>query len=66
MTKKQFQLTPLSPIVQIQLPDGRALAGPRGAKVGEFLEAVKKDFSAPIVAAVINNELHELTYPIDM
>jgi uridine kinase len=66
MTKKQFQLTPLSPNVQIHLPDGRALTGPRGAKVGEFLEAVKIDFSAPIVAAVINNELHELTYPIEM
>ncbi len=66
MTKKQFHLTPLPPTVQIHLPDGRALAGPRGAQVGEFLEAVKKDFNAPIVAAVINNELHELTYPIEM
>lgn len=66
MTKKQFHLTPLSPTAQIHLPDGRALTGPRGAKVGEFLETVKKDFEAPIVAAVVNNELHELTYPIEM
>lgn len=66
MTKKQFQLTSSSPTVQLHLPDGRALTGPRGAKVGDFLEAVKKDFDAPIVAAVVNNELHELTYPIEM
>ncbi|MBI5933251.1 MAG: nucleoside kinase [Chloroflexi bacterium] len=66
MTKKQFHLASSSSTVQIHLPDGRALAGPRGAKVGEFLEVVKKDFKAPIVAAVINNELHELTYPIEM
>lgn len=66
MTKKQIHLTPPSPTVQCYLPDGRALAGPRGASVGEFLEAVKNDFDAPIVAAVVNNELHELTFPIEM
>ncbi|HSQ40130.1 MAG TPA: nucleoside kinase, partial [Anaerolineales bacterium] len=65
MTKKQFQLTPPSSTVQVHLPDGRALTGPRGAKVGEFLEVVKNDFGAPIVAATVNNELHELTYPIE-
>lgn len=40
------------------------MTGPRGTTVGEFLAQVKDDFSAPIVAAVINNEIHELTYPI--
>ena len=57
--------TPAS-TVQLILPDGRALTGPRGAMVGEFLEAVKKDFTAPIVAAIVDHELHELTYPIEM
>ncbi len=61
-----IKITSPTTTVQLHLPDGRALTGPRGAKVGEFLEAVKKDFSAPIVAAVVNNELHELTYPIEM
>ncbi len=64
MTKKQIYITSSSPTVQLHLPDGRVLAGPRGASVGEFLEAVKNDFGAPIVAAAVNNELHELTYPI--
>jgi uridine kinase len=61
-----FSLTPSSPTIQLHLSDGRVLTGPRGAKVGEFLQIVKNDFSAPIVAAIVNNELHELTYPIEM
>ena len=52
--------------VELHLPDGRVLSGPRGAQVGEFLQQVKNDFKAPIVAAVINNEIHELSYPVDM
>ena len=50
----------------MRLPDGRVLVGPRGASVEEFLQPVRDDFGSPIVAAVINNELHELTYPIDI
>jgi uridine kinase len=34
--------------------------------VGDFLKVVKKDFSAPIVAAIVNSELHELTFPVEM
>ena len=51
--------------VEIHLSDGRVLSGPRGAQVGEFLAPVKDDFSAPIVAAILNNEIHELTYTIE-
>lgn len=53
-----------SPEVQLHLPDGKTLTGPRGTRVGEFLSQVREDFPAPIVAAIINNEIHELTYPI--
>ena len=52
--------------VELHLPDGRVLSAPRGTQVGEFLRQVKDDFGAPIVAAVINNEIHELTYPIEI
>lgn len=51
--------------IELHLPDGRVLSGPRGAQVGEFLQAVRDDFFAPIVAAIINNEIHELTYPVE-
>ncbi len=60
-----IEFTQTNPIVQLHLPDGRTLSGPRGTHVGEFLKEVGDDFPAPIVAAVINNEIHELTYPIE-
>jgi uridine kinase len=52
--------------VELHLPDGRVLSGPRGTQVGEFLSQVKDDFGAPIVAAIINNEIHELTYLVEV
>lgn len=48
--------------VEIHLPDGRVLSGPRGARVGEFLSALEHDVLP--VGAVVNGELRELTYPI--
>ena len=39
MTEKITVVSPRSS-VEIHLPDGRVLSGPRGAKVGEFLQAV--------------------------
>jgi len=48
--------------VEIHLPDGRVLSGPRGATVGEFLASVKHE--AQVVGAIVNGELRELNYPI--
>lgn len=48
------------PEVQLHLPDGRTLQGPRGAPLQDFLSQVQT--SAPIVGAVYNGELRELTY----
>jgi len=45
-----------SETVELRLSDGRVLSGPRGARVGEFLKTVKDHFSAPIVAAILNNQ----------
>ena len=50
--------------VEIFLPDGRVLSGPRGAKVGEFLSVVEHE--TLLVGAVVNGELRELTYPVKM
>jgi uridine kinase len=52
------------PEVEIHLVDGRVLSGPRGASVGEFLRAL--DFPVPIVAADVDGQLRELTYPVQM
>ncbi|MBI5823713.1 MAG: nucleoside kinase [Chloroflexi bacterium] len=59
-----IQITQPSKNIELHLPDGRVLFGPRGTQVGEFLAQVKDDFSAPIVAAIINNQIHELNFPI--
>jgi uridine kinase len=50
--------------VQIFLPNGQTLEGPRGTTVGEFLSVPK--YEAQLVAAVVNNDLRELTYPIEI
>lgn len=62
--KSKFQLVTPRPEVEIHLPDGRVLSGPRGSQVGDFLGTI--EFSAPVVAAIVNDELHELTYPVKM
>src|SRR5512133_3700885 len=63
MTEK-ISLVPPRSSVEIHLPDGRVLSGPRDAKVEDFLATL--DSPAPIVAAVVNGNLRELTYTIDM
>jgi uridine kinase len=60
----KFHLTEPRPEVEIHLPDGRVLSGPRGAQVGDFLEAVADSFEVPVVAAIVNGDLRELTYPV--
>jgi len=52
--------------VEAILPDGRVLSALRGTWVGSFFEKITTDLPAPAVAAVVNGELHELTYPIQM
>ena len=52
--------------VEIHLPDGRTLRGPRGATAEKFLAILAPDLPAPVVGVVVNGELHELTYPISI
>lgn len=61
-----IHITQPNPNIEIHLPDGRTLTGPRGTRVGELLAPVKDDFSAPIVAAILNNDIQELTYPVQI
>lgn len=63
--------------VEIHLPDKTVIRGPRGAPVGEFLKALNgasprndrhpesQASNAPIVGAIVNGQLRELTYPIE-
>ena len=53
--------------VEVQLPDGRVLCGPRNTPIGQFLKELPEwDHRDPILGAVVNGELRELTYPIEM
>lgn len=51
--------------VQVILPDGRALEAPRGTSLRDFLADVDPK-QAPVVGAVVNGELRELTYAVEM
>ncbi|HJR80958.1 MAG TPA: nucleoside kinase, partial [Anaerolineales bacterium] len=62
MMTKKFSIVPPRWSVEIQLPDGRVLSGPRGSKIGEFMQALELD--SQVVAAIVNGDLRELTYPI--
>jgi uridine kinase len=52
--------------IEVHLPDGRVLLGPRNIPVGRFLATLPEADNPPIVGAVVNGELRELTYPIKM
>ncbi len=62
----EFKLASTRTTVELNLEDGRVLSGPRGAPVGDFLRAIAKPEDIPIVGAVVNGELRELTLPIMM
>jgi uridine kinase len=68
MIKEQaiFQEVTPRPEVEIHISDGRVISGPRGARVGDFLRSVAGSFEAPVVAAIVNGDLRELTYPVKM
>ncbi|MFV1858281.1 MAG: nucleoside kinase [Anaerolineales bacterium] len=60
-----IQETQARPSVQIHLPGGRVLEGERGLQLAAFLNGEDQD-SAPIVGAIVNGQLRELTYPIEL
>ncbi len=60
----EFQIVTPRPTVEIHLPDGRVICGTRGACVGKFLSLLETPTSAPLVGAIVNGELRELTFPI--
>ena len=63
---ERFQFVTPRPTVEIHLTDGRVICGPRGATVGSFLQVLNASGQPPIVGAVVNGELRELTYTIQM
>jgi uridine kinase len=68
LEKMITQIQPVTPrdTVEVHLQDGRVLSGPRGSTAGDFLLAAPGSNSAPLVAAIVNGDLRELTFPIKM
>ncbi|MBN1642547.1 MAG: nucleoside kinase [Anaerolineae bacterium] len=50
--------------VQVRLDDGRILEGPVHAPLEAFVTAIWEADAAPVVAALVDGELRELTYPV--
>ena len=61
MCASQVSFASPSRTVQVHLPDGRVLQGPRGASAAEFLKPVLDTLPAPVMGVILNGELHELT-----
>ena len=50
--------------IEMHLLDGRVLSGPRGATVQEFFKPLESEYEVPIVGAIVNGSLRELTLPL--
>jgi uridine kinase len=61
------QIHPAKPrdTAQVWLDDGRVLEGPVGTPLEAFVQAAGFDREIPVVAALIDNELRELTYRVE-
>jgi uridine kinase len=52
--------------VEIVMPDGTIMDGPRNTPLGEFMRAYQDPAKPQIVGAIVNHNLRELTFPIEM
>jgi uridine kinase len=62
-----YQTTVPRTTVEVLLPDGRILCGPRNRPIADFLKGLPEwNQLDPVMGAVINGELRELTHPVEM
>jgi len=52
--------------IEIFLPDGRSIQGTRGISLEKLLAGIDQLSNSPIMGAIVNGELRELTYPIEI
>ncbi|HNW14013.1 MAG TPA: nucleoside kinase [Anaerolineaceae bacterium] len=62
----QLKVNSPRPTIEIVLPDGRVYAGNRGASLCELLQMLPEWDNPPIMGAVVNGELKELTATLEM
>ena len=61
----EFKFAEPSAMVQIELPDGRLIEGPRGSTLEEFMEILTPELESELMAGIVNGELRELRYRIN-
>ncbi len=66
MSKKNAAISAAQPrkTVQITLPDGRIFEGPVGSTLEQFMRTAYPAPPAPLVAALVDERLRELTFPV--
>ena len=52
--------------VEIHLSNGEVISGPRGGTLEEYFDLLDERGTPPIVGAVVNGKLTELSYPVTM
>lgn len=62
--KSDFKFVEPRQTIEMHLPDGRVISGPRGATAQEFLSPLESEYEVPIVGAIVNGALRELTLPL--
>ena len=50
---------------QVRFPDGRILEGPVGTPLADFVAVASPDPAVPVVAALVNGKLRELSCPVE-
>jgi uridine kinase len=50
---------------QVRFPDGRTFEAPVGTPVEQYIRAAMDESPVPVIAALVNGELRELTYAMD-
>jgi uridine kinase len=63
---ENYKVNSTRPTIELILPDGRVSTGVRGASLETLLQALPEWDNPPIMGAVVNGELRELTYPIEI
>ena len=51
--------------IELYMPDGRIISGTKGSTIGELFSLLVEWEGAPIVGAVVNGNLRELSYKVD-
>ena len=63
--EKGFHFVETGNMIEVELPDGRIIKGPRGSTAEQFLQLIVPELTHPLTSAIVNNELRELSYTID-